>query len=145
MFDYPDSDNGVYIMWKRGRDFMLSPFFHAREFECDCGECSDQLISEKLLTKLSDIRFNLGSPIRINSGYRCNAKQEALRKQGYETAVGISQHELGNAADISPLELSKMIQLVDLATKAFKAVGAGKAFLHVDTREDKTRRWSYGS
>lgn len=79
----------------------------------------------------------------VNSGYRCKKKQQQLREQGYETAVGVSQHELGNAADLACSPMG-MINLKAAANLEFSALGEAKTFIHVDTRKDKMRRWTYG-
>lgn len=133
----------IYFRWTRGEDKVLSSHFFSHEFECKCG-CGPQIISKELVAKLENVRQSLGSAVHITSGYRCKKFQEKLRGLGFETAVGVSQHELGNAADISCLDKSKMIQLQDLCEREFDALGAGASFLHVDTRKDKIRRWTYG-
>jgi hypothetical protein len=61
-------------------------------------------------------------------------------------ASKVSQHELGNAADISPRigTISKLRKVVDLV---FDSIGLAKTFLHVDTRPKKQdgskRIWNY--
>lgn len=125
--------------WKRGEDPKLSHYFRAREFECHCG-CVEQMIDEELVARLETLRLLLGAPIVVTSGYRCAVKQQQLRDQGHETAVGVSQHELGRAADISSYA---MATLTAHAARVFKATGAAKTFVHCDLRDDKERRWSY--
>lgn len=122
----------------------LSDHFNSREFACPCRECDDedQLVDLELVKRLETLRVALGRPISINSAYRCPAKQAALKAAGYETAVGVSQHELGRAADLRATDIP------DLAAKAanqFKAIGEAKSFVHVDLRDDKVRRWGYSS
>jgi len=51
---------------------------------------------------LQPIRNRFGS-LQINSGFRSQAVQEALSVKGYPTSNKISQHTLGEAADIVPL------------------------------------------
>jgi len=132
-----------YYIWDRGQRLTLSNFFLSTEFDCHCGECKRQFINKELVEKLTFIRAMLNIPIRINSGYRCESYQKKLKKQGLETAVGVSQHSLGNAADISPSSLAQMLNLTIMAEKEFMAIGAGKSFIHVDLRKDKIRRWTY--
>jgi zinc D-Ala-D-Ala carboxypeptidase len=120
---------------------MLSQHFMASEFECPCHNknCDEQKISMDLVAKLEAIRQKHGKPITITSGYRCETHQKDLAEAGYQTAK-LSQHLLGNAADITSRDLYELIPLCD---EAFEALGIGKTFLHVDTRLDKLRRWTY--
>lgn len=119
----------------------MSPNFRATEFDCPCGQCTETQIDEDLVSKLQQLRDTAGS-IKINSGYRCANYQEELRKRGYETAKGVSQHELGKAADICIAGLTGP-QMEEKAKELFKAIGVGRYFVHVDLRDDKERRWTY--
>lgn len=131
----------AYYYWDRGDGSKLTNYFKASEFECRCG-CLKQRISKALLERLDDIREDLGDPIQIHSGFRCAAKQAQLATQGYETAKGVSQHELGNAADVSAVGMGELLQLL---RGKFKAIGTARTFCHVDIRDDKQRYWSYSS
>jgi uncharacterized protein YcbK (DUF882 family) len=131
-----------YYYWPKGEKFQLGQHFSTLEFQCHCAHtsCTRQRASIELIKKLDRVRETLGAPVKINSGYRCAAKQADLKAQGYETAKGISQHELGNAADVAA---DSMHELLSLCNGEFKAVGAARSFVHVDTRADKVRHWSY--
>jgi hypothetical protein len=63
-----------------------------------------------------------------------------LASKGFETAKGISQHELGNASD---LVADDMDALGKIAQDYFSAIGYSKRFIHVDLRADKERYWHY--
>lgn len=144
-------DTADYFVWEKKRGlFTLSDHFDAYEFECPCKytSCIEQKIAKKLIEKLDTVRSSLKCPLHVNSGYRCAKYQEELRNRGYETSAGVSQHELGNAADIFPvgqayIVAKKVIELRDLVSALFKAVGEARTFFHVDLRDDKTRRWVY--
>lgn len=124
-------------------DVPLSLHFSVAEFNCPCKECILTVVDLDIIPKLEALRTLLGTKLTITSGYRCRAYQEALRLRGYETALGVSQHELGRAADVSN-GVSLGHELEDAAHKAgFKAVGVGSNWVHVDLRDDKDRRWSY--
>lgn len=127
-------------LWKRGEVVALSKHFNSNEFECPCG-CDDQIISEDLIEKLETLRVAINMPIKITSGYRCCFYQNKLKLEGYETATGVSQHELGEAADI--VAHMPVDDLAFVAEKIFEAVGKGKTFCHCDTRTGKTRYWVY--
>lgn len=129
--------------FKKGSQTRISNHFRAFEFDCKCTDCGQTLIDDDLLRMLDRMRDALLSPIEITSGYRCQAYQNKLRSEGYDTAAGISQHELGKAADI---ETGKHTgdQLEACARGVgFKAIGVGKGWVHVDTRDSRDRRWTY--
>lgn len=149
-----------YYTWQKGSNKRLTSYFNEAEFTCPCNfePCKEQRISIDLINRLQTLRKQFKNPVKITSGFRCFFYQAALASRGYETAKGISQHELGNAADVAPvlgvirpgetnpLTLPElMVKLKDLVEANFKASGQGKTFFHVDTRADKERRWSYVS
>lgn len=140
------STKGLFYTWTKGVKANLSNNISTKEMECPCENpsCVQQRIAVELVNKLQAVRNAANSPLRIHSAYRCREHQAALTKKGYQTARGVSQHELGNAADIStsahlPHELSVYCK------PHFKAIGRANNFLHVDLRNDKERAWLYGS
>jgi uncharacterized protein YcbK (DUF882 family) len=126
---------------KEGR--KLSDHFVSDEFDCPCDKCVVTLIDLSLVERLEQVRAILSAPIRINSGYRCASYQADLRARGYETATGISQHQLGKAADIMSEPLTGLELERAARAAGFKAVGVGGTWAHVDLRDDKDRRWEY--
>lgn len=129
----------------KGANTMLGSYFNSDEFDCSCSKCNSTIIEIELIEKLEKIRVATGHPLYILSGYRCENKQKQLRDSGFETAKGVSQHELGKAADIkSSFHSGK--ELEQTATQAgFMAIGVAKEWIHVDLRTDKPdRRWTYG-
>lgn len=135
-------------IWKRGRGHQLTANFHCREFECHCGMCADQRVDFALVSKLQAVRDELKLPLKVSSGFRCARKQQQLRDQGYETASGVSTHEMGQAADIAFTDAkdataANMSRLFTICEKHFLAIGTAKHFLHVDLRVGKQRRWVY--
>ena len=152
-------ENGFYL-WKKGLDlpFPNTKYFETWEFDCSCNfsNCIEQKVSIELIEKLILIRETFGLPVRITSSFRCSLYQKQLRLSGNQTAVGISQHELGKAADIQPTKMNKenLDKLFELCKNEFRAIGdarhkihplTGKlrGFIHVDLRMDKERIWSY--
>ena len=137
-------EDGYYV-WKKGESIWLNNWFKTTEFSCKCKHpsCVDQKISVDLINRLTDIRQEAKSPMRIHSGYRCSAHQEDIRKSGVSTVVAKkSTHELGHAADIS---VSRLVpgELLKIAQNKFFSIGIALNFIHVDLRDDKTRRWNY--
>lgn len=131
--------------YPKGSQEKLGDHFTVREFDCPCLECERVLISNELIQKLEEIRRLLGGAIRITSGYRCQHYQDDLKRRGYDTAVGPSQHTAGCAADIKAIqEGTTGMALADLAIKAgFHAIGIAPTWIHVDLRVGKERRWTY--
>lgn len=137
-------ENG-YIIWDKSDKEHISKWFTTTEFNCKCEHdtCKEQKISEELINRLEWLREASKSPVRIHSGFRCEKKQEDIRKSGTSTVVAKkSQHELGNAADVSVSALT-IPHLMKLAEMKFKSIGIALNFLHLDTRDDKVRRWNY--
>lgn len=133
--------DGIYTLPKND-SALLTRDFRAFEFDCPCRNCQSTLVSEELLLKLQVIRDILKSPIKINSGYRCEEHQKELEALGYETAP-YSQHLRGCAADIQSIPYPG-VYLERVAKQAgFRAIGVGQSWIHVDTRKDKDRQWEY--
>jgi uncharacterized protein YcbK (DUF882 family) len=134
-----------YYIWKKGDDLWINNWFKTKEFACKCTnkDCVDQKIAVELIERLTAIREYTKSPMRISSGFRCSKHQEAIRNSGTSTVVAKkSTHEKGDAADISVSSLTTL-NLLLVAEKQFKSIGIANNFLHVDLRDDKTRRWKY--
>jgi uncharacterized protein YcbK (DUF882 family) len=119
-----------------------SKHFRAKEMECHCGCCQRQVCDDKLIAMLEEVRELVGIPITVTSGFRCAKRQDDLRKQGLETAVGKSAHENGQAADITCSDM-KALEKACLTVFAQHSVGVAKTFCHVDVRTGGPRRWSY--
>jgi uncharacterized protein YcbK (DUF882 family) len=124
------------INYKKGSKTKLSAHFNSSEFDCNCTSCDTTLIDSELIDMLEDLRSEVNAPLKIHSGYRCEAHNKAIG------GAQNSTHTSGRAADISIKDLDR---LYDEACQHFYAVGDGrnKGFIHVDTRSDKTRRWNY--
>lgn len=130
--------------YQKGTNVVLSTHFTLREFDCPCPQCTTTTLDANLVTKLEAIRSQTG-PLKITSGYRCEHYQDELRLRGYETAIGISQHQLGRAADITGEDSQYSgTTLESFARSAgIRAVGVGRDWVHIDLRDDKYRRWTY--
>lgn len=128
--------------YTKGCQDKLSINFKAYEFDCPCTECKITFIDSDLVSQLQKTRDYFKSKLAITSGYRCTNYQNQLRLRGYETAKGLSQHQLGKAADIAN-GVASGAELEEAArASGFTSVGVGKYFIHVDTRPGQ-RRWFY--
>jgi uncharacterized protein YcbK (DUF882 family) len=78
----------------------------------------------------------------VTSAYRCTQYQAYLRSAGVSTVVAkLSQHEVGNAADIVPRD-GKMEGFEETCAKQFESIGLSPKFLHCDLRPG-VKRWKY--
>ena len=131
------------MIWNR-RDVTTwaSKHFRAKEFECQCGVCARQVMDDKLIAMLDEVRDLVGLPIKVTSGFRCANRQDALRKQGLETTAGKSSHENGQAADLACADMAALGKAC-LLVFGKHSVGLGPSFIHVDVRTGGPRRWGY--
>jgi len=116
----------------------LSDHFNSDEFDCHCNTAHVNYIDPKLIQCLEKLRSLAGNkPIRINSGYRCEAHNKAIG------GVLNSQHTQGTAADIVILDGKGGVipwKVGKLAAKAgFDGIGVYDTFVHVDVRGEKAR------
>ncbi len=84
------------------------------EFRCRCESklCHYTLVSKKLLNAYNLVRLELGVPLTINSGFRCQGHN--IKKGGSDT----SSHTTGFAIDISfenltKKQIKKLIRVAD--------------------------------
>lgn len=129
--------------YPKGSEKPAGEHFKAYEFDCPCEHCYYTLIDEILVSFLDALRRIVDTPIKITSGYRCDRYQYNLSLRGYETAKGISTHQVGKAADIQVKGYSGVALESPARSAGFRAVGVGSNFVHVDTRGDKDRAWTY--
>ena len=82
--------------------------FKIEEFRCRCCGGLPPLARaniEALVTEVLDpVRERLGRPIVVNSGYRCPKHNKEVG------GVSNSQHMKGEAADVRPREVGKIIE-----------------------------------
>jgi flagellar protein FlgJ len=134
-----------YVYWTEGEQFNITKNFRNTEFECAWTHADEQKISVELVAGLQWVRNRLGKPIKINSGFRTQAYQDDLyRRLGRKPLTQVSQHVLGNAADIGINSDDTLFSSFDrLVTMQFRSRGYASNFIHVDIRSDKERTWEY--
>lgn len=123
------NDLKVYI---KGNIRALGYNFTLKEVECKCSwsDCYFTVIEISTLESLLKTRKEFGSPVRVNSGYRCNRHNEMIG--GSEQ----SNHKIGAAYDITPLN-NDITGLEAIARKNFKRVLNYGTFLHCDNLHNK--------
>ena len=117
--------------------------FKQSEFDCKCGcEMPEDVLANvtKLANQLQYVRDNVAMPIKINSGYRCQAHNKSVG--GSEN----SQHLLGKAADIVINGLDPVLDTYDYLDDLILTgeilqggIGMYKTFTHYDIRKTKAR------
>ena len=126
-------------------------YFDLKEFDCNCGgdNCKGDKMNKEFLIKLDEARHLANTSFRINSGMRCDAYQEDLRKSGYKKAKkGTSPHLKGLAADISVKDSrQRYIVINSLLLAGFTRIGIADTFIHVDLSTYEGHRqnviWTY--
>ena len=110
----------------------LWPNFTLKEFECPCGNsgCPKDGMEYWFISALQDLRLQFGSPLRINSGFRCYDYNQ------YILGAEKSKHCTGIAADIAITSLTadRKHRLLRKVFYRFTGIGIYRTFVHVDLR-----------
>lgn len=117
----------------------LTKNFDRSEFACKCG-CGLDDINMDLVDRLQSIRDVLGVPLRVNSGCRCFAHNQAVG------GVPDSAHLRCNAADLAANDSELRWRLVKAAYGFdFERIGVAQTFVHldVDPFAPQPRLWRY--
>ena len=121
----------------------LTKNFSKSEFDCSCGcEMPLKILHnvQKLSNQLQELRNIVGSPIKINSGYRCPDYNDNVVKGSVN-----SQHKQGKASDIVINEMTpqETFELIDLLINEGELLQGGLSqyatFVHYDIRKTKAR------
>ena len=115
-------------------------YFKLSEFDCPCCEGSGQKMDKKFLEKLDYARHNAGIPFKINSAYRCEARNSLVGGR-----VG-SSHKKFLAVDIAYNgSRQRYIILNALMNVGITRLGIGKSFIHcdLDNSKDQDVIWLY--
>ena len=115
-------------------------YFNYEEFDSPDIQGSGQLMDEKMLSMLDEVREMYGKPISINSGYR------TIRHNAKVGGKSKSSHLKGLAVDIACSTSRDRYSLLEaLKSVGFNRIGIAKSFIHVDLDFDKTQNviWTY--
>jgi zinc D-Ala-D-Ala carboxypeptidase len=121
-------------------DWSKIKHFKKSDFDCHCG-CGFNIISESLVTILDKVRDDVGFPIIITSGCRCQKYNDRL-----SDSVPDSSHLKGLAVDIQCDDSNHRFMFMS----AFKAngivrMGIAKSFVHcdIDSAKPQYMTWLY--
>lgn len=115
----------------------LTPNFDSNELRCKCG-CGQCKINDRFVERLQLLRYKVGKPVIVTSGYRCPT--HSVRVGGsYNDA-----HTHGIAADIYVNGLSS-IELARIAEDLhFGGIGIiDNKCVHVDIRDENGCGFTY--
>ena len=115
-------------------------YFKLEEFDSSDEPGSGAKMHKEILHMLDAVRKEYGKPIKINSGYRTEARNKKIG------GVPNSSHLKGLAVDISCKNSKDRFALVNLLLKAgFKRIGIAGSFIHVDIDKNKSQNviWGY--
>lgn len=125
--------------WKDIKHFKPEEFISPRDN--DATLLNGLSMDEDLIRILDNVRKTLGTPFRVNSGYRSPRYNEEIGGSSK------SQHKLGKAADIHIDSQEMGDDIEKLARElGIKGVGRYNTFIHLDTRDsvgDRIAYWDY--
>lgn len=109
---------------------ILTAHFTTDEFSCPCCGLEPSFDDYLPLAKaLEKVRSDLGSPIFISSGRRCQSHNDSL-----PDSVPNSQHVIGVAADISVNDVLPTVLAMIAYSVGFRSIGIGSDYIHLDMR-----------
>lgn len=110
--------------------------FKPNEFTCKChGLCDhENSISLELVSRLDEIRKQMGTPIKITSGARCKRHNKKIGGSAHSAHLPFDGSSF--AADIYCPDNRFTKDFLEMAMSMFPRIGLGKDFIHVDIHPD---------
>jgi len=107
---------------------QISEHLNAREIKCSCenDDCYLTIYSPKLIESFELLRFDVGLPIQVTSGFRCKEWNRVC--QGHVR----SKHLYGGAIDLTPSHGISLNEFAKMSWRVFSKVLIYKRgnFLH---------------
>ncbi len=106
--------------------------FKPREFTCKCDGLCDHpvVISLDLVAKLDKIRDEIGRPISISSGTRCQRHNNKVG--GKPLSAHMPKNDISHGVDVKCSDSSLRFALLAAALPLFKRIGISRNFMHLD-------------
>ncbi len=106
--------------------------FKPVEFTCKCEGLCDHpvVISMALVAKLDKIREEIGTPMKINSGTRCERHNKKVG--GKQRSAHMPKDQVSHAVDVHCPNSAFRFAFLAMALPMFNRIGIGKSFIHVD-------------
>lgn len=115
--------------------------FSFRELSCKCPVCKGvkpHQCSQEALDALDKLRETYGSPLILNSAYRCPMHPVEVSK------VKPGTHAQGIAFDIRVSDGAMAYRIMQIAfDQGWSGIALGKGFVHVDYRTTTPVTWRY--
>jgi len=113
-------------------------FVYFKRAEFACKETGENLIDDRFVHWLDELRERCGFPFVITSGYRSPQHSKEVVK------ATPGQHSTGRAADIAVNGgVQRYILLREAFAMSFTGVGIHRDFIHVDERLVTAVSWPY--
>lgn len=126
--------DAVTLRSTKGR---LSPHFRVEELACPCENCDRVVVHWALIELLQHIRWRIGRPVIVTSGFRCAAHNQQVG------GASASRHLTGLAADLQCNTLSPK-EVADVAKRCGAGgIGVYPRHTHVDVGEEGRWRGDY--
>ncbi len=99
-----------------------APNFDDTEFYCLCGKCDPTEMSMriKFVERLQKLRDVLGVPLCVSDGLRCFYMQYYIICGGEPEKYYVSEHQLGNAADVFICGKNSIRHMIEVAISAIQ-------------------------
>jgi zinc D-Ala-D-Ala carboxypeptidase len=111
---------------------MKTKYFSLIELACPC--CQRSELAEYFLLNLEKLREDLGFPLPVTSGFRCEKHNAAILG-----AAKNSQHMQGLAVDISTNAMTaqkRFLFIQKALALGFKGIGVYPSHIHLDERKE---------
>jgi zinc D-Ala-D-Ala carboxypeptidase len=122
-------------------------YFNYSEFDSPDVQGSGQMMDDKILMMLDQVRDKFDKPIHITSGFRTPQHNEDVGgKMPDENGNGGSSHLKGLAVDIFCNNSIDRFNLINcLLDVGFSRIGVADTFIHADIDPDKVQgvMWTY--
>jgi uncharacterized protein YcbK (DUF882 family) len=106
---------------------MYAKYFKESEFTCHCCGKGAHEMDPNLLHMLDLVREEMGVPLQITSGYRCEQHNQQVGSKPN------SAHCKGKAVDVACSSSNlRMVMVCLFVAHGIKRVGIAKTFIHVD-------------
>lgn len=119
----------------------VAKYFSAAELRCKCEHCKGvqpHQCPSDALGALDELRAAYGSPLSLNSAYRCPKHPVEASKPKPGT------HGQGIAFDIRVTDGAMAYQIMQIAfAQGWNGIALGNGFVHVDRRETTPVTWKY--
>jgi len=135
-----ESLEGKRLAWSDMKHFVPT------DFTCRCESMCDHKsrIAMEFVRKLDMLREQLGLPVTVNSGTRCEAYQTKVINGSPNSAHCPNGDGVSHAADVRVHDGKYLHKLLSLVFEiGFSGIGIGKGWLHLEDTTKPPQVWTY--